>query len=65
MKNEFAGALSIVQAMHYLGNYIETKLYDLVKRGKLRVTLIGTIPVILIEDIHEFLARESKKDDGR
>jgi ATP-dependent protease HslVU (ClpYQ) ATPase subunit len=65
MENKFAGALSIVQAMHYLGNYEKTKLYDLIKRGEICVTRIDTIPVIFIEELDEFLARESRKNDGR
>jgi hypothetical protein len=65
MENKFAGALSIVQAMHYLGDIGKTKLYELVKRGEIRVTRIDSKPVILIEELNEFLARVSRKDDGR
>jgi hypothetical protein len=51
--------------MHYLGDIGKTKFYELVKRGEIRVTRIDSKPVILIEELNEFLARVSRKDDGR
>jgi len=55
----------MVQAMHYLGDIGKTKLYDLIKRGEISVTRIDSKPVILKEELDEFLARASRKDDGR
>lgn len=55
----------MVQAMHYLGDIGKTKLYDLIKRGEISVTRIDTKPVILMDELDEFLARVSRKDDGR
>lgn len=65
MEKRFTGALSMVQAMHYLGDIGKTKLYDLIKRGEISVTRIDTKPVILMDELDEFLARVSRKDDGR
>jgi excisionase family DNA binding protein len=65
MDKWFTGALSMVQAMHYLGDIGKTKLYELIKRGEISVTRIDSKPVILKEELDEFLARASRKDDGR
>lgn len=65
MEKRFTGALSMAQAMQYLGDIGKTKLYDLIKRGEIRVTRIDSKPVILREELDEFLARASRKDDGR
>jgi hypothetical protein len=63
MEKRFAGALSIVGAMQYLGDLGKTKLYELIKRGEIKVTRIDSKPVILVDELDEFLARQSRKDD--
>ena len=63
MERRFTGALSIVGAMHYLGDLGKTKLYELIKRGEIKVTRIDSKPVILVEELDEFLARQSRRDD--
>jgi hypothetical protein len=63
MEKRFTGALSIVGAMQYLGDLGKTKLYELIKRGEIKVTRIDSKPVILVEELDEFLARQSRKDD--
>jgi hypothetical protein len=63
MQNKYTGALSIVGAMQYLGDLGKTKLYELIKRGEIKVTRIDSKPVILVEELDEFLARQSRKDD--
>jgi hypothetical protein len=65
MEKRFSGALSIVGAMQYLGDLGKTKLYELIKRGEIRVTRIDSKPVILVEELDDFLARQSSKDDRR
>jgi hypothetical protein len=56
MDKRFAGALSMAQAMEYLGDIGRTKLYQIIKRGDIEVTHIDAKPVILIEELDRFLA---------
>jgi hypothetical protein len=63
MEKRFTGALSIVGAMQYLGDLGKTKLYELINRGEIKVTRIDSKPVILVAELDEFLARQSRKDD--
>ena len=61
MDQRFNGALSITQAMSYLGDIGRTKIYDLIRRGELEVLRIDSKPIILIEECEEFLARQRKQ----
>lgn len=64
MDKRFSGALSLSQAMQYLGDIGRTKLYEIIKREELEVLYIDTKPVILQDELDRFLAgRRSKADD--
>ena len=58
MDKRFTGALSITQAMTYLGDIGRTKIYDLIRRGELEVLRIDSKPIIMVEECEEFLARQ-------
>ena len=65
MDKRFTGALSIKGAMEYLGDIGKTKIYDLIKRGEIKVVRIDSKPVILISELDDFLARISEAADDR
>lgn len=65
MEKRIAGALSISQAMEYLGSIGRTKMYELINRGEIKVLRIDTKPVVLVEDLDDFLARLSGEADDR
>ena len=56
LDKRFAGALSITQAMEYLGDIGRTKMYQIINRGDIEVTHIDSKPVILLEELNRFLA---------
>ena len=61
MDNRFNGALSITQAMVYLGDIGRTKMYQLIKRGEIEVIYIDSKPVILLSVLEAYLARQAAK----
>ena len=61
MDKRFNGALSITQAMVYLGDIGRTKMYQLIKRGEIEVIYIDSKPVILLSDLEAYLARQAAK----
>jgi len=65
LDKRFTGALSIKGAMEYLGDIGKTKIYDLIKRGEIKVVRIDSKPVILISELDDFLARISEAADDR
>ena len=65
MDKKLAGAVSISGARDYLGGLGKTKLYELINRGDIPVLRIDSKPVILIEDLDEYLARLSKEASDR
>jgi len=58
MDKRLTGALSITQAMTYLGDIGRTKIYELIRRGELEVLRIDSKPIIMVEECEEFLARQ-------
>lgn len=65
MDKRFTGALSIKGAMEYLGDIGKTKIYDLIKRGEIKVVRIDSKPVILLSELDDFLARISEAANDR
>jgi hypothetical protein len=65
LDKRFTGALSIKGAMEYLGDIGKTKIYDLIKRGEIKVARIDSKPVVLISELDDFLARISEAADDR
>ena len=63
MDKRYAGALSITQAMEYLGDIGRTKMYQIIKRGDIEVTHIDSKPVILVEELNRFLSGLSDRPD--
>lgn len=63
MDKRFNGALSITQAMVYLGDIGRTKIYELIRRGELEVLRIDSKPIIMVEECEEFLARRRNQDN--
>jgi|TARA_B110000967_G_C18685182_1_gene460168 hypothetical protein len=61
MDKRFNGALSITQAMVYLGDIGRTKMYQLIKRGEIEVIYIDSKPVILLSVLEAYLARQAAK----
>ena len=61
MDKRFNGALSITQAMGYLGQIGRTKMYQLIKRGEIEVIYIDSKPVILLSVLEAYLARQAAK----
>jgi|TARA_B110000503_G_C7056251_1_gene374586 hypothetical protein len=61
MDKRFNGALSITQAMIYLGDIGRTKMYQLIKRGEIEVIYIDSKPVILLSVLEAYLARQAAK----
>ena len=61
MDKRFNGALSITQAMVYLGDIGRTKMYQLIKRGEIEVIYIDSKPVILLNVLESYLARQAAK----
>ena len=61
MDKRFYGALSITQAMVYLGDIGRTKMYQLIKRGEIEVIYIDSKPVILLSVLEAYLARQAAK----
>ena len=61
MDKRFNGALSITQAMVYLGDIGRTKMYQLIKRGEIEVIYIDSKPVILLSVLEAYLARQASK----
>ena len=61
MDKRFNGALSITQAMVYLGDIGRTKMYQLIKRGEIEVIYIDSKPVILLSILEGYLARQAAK----
>jgi len=61
MDKRFNGALSISQAMVYLGDIGRTKMYQLIKRGEIEVIYIDSKPVILQSILESYLARLASK----
>ena len=59
MDKRFNGALSITQAMVYLGDIGRTKMYQLIKRGEIEVIYIDSKPVILLSVLEAYLARQA------
>lgn len=65
LDKRFAGAVSIRGAMEYLGDIGKTKMYELIKRGDIQVLRIDSKPVILIQELDNYLARISRAADDR
>jgi hypothetical protein len=65
LDKRFTGALSIKGAMEYLGDIGKTKIYDLIKRGEIKVVRIDSKPVVLISELDDFLARISEAANDR
>jgi len=61
MDKRFNGALSITQAMVYLGDIGRTKMYQLIKRGEIEVIYIDSKPIILLSILEGYLARQAAK----
>ena len=61
MDKRFNGALSITQAMVYLGDIGRTKMYQLIKRGDIDVIYIDSKPVIPLSSLEGYLARQAAK----
>ena len=59
MDKRFNGALSITQAMVYLGDIGRTKFYQLIKRGDIEVIYIDSKPVVPLSSLEGFLARQA------
>jgi hypothetical protein len=61
LNNRFSGAMSLTDTREYLGGIGRTKLYEIIRRGRLQVTYIDSKPVVLVEDADRFLADARSK----
>ena len=57
------GAVSVMDACEFLGGIGVTKFYALVRQGDLPIVKIGRRSVVLIDDLENYLASVSSREN--
>jgi hypothetical protein len=59
------GLLTLFEAMNYLQAFGGVKLLSLIQSGEVSVVRVQGKPAILVDEIEEFIARQSVSNDRR